>query len=103
MNLLLNALQAAPAGGWVRVEASDDGERVELAIEDSGPGIPDELRRRVFEPFFTTKAGGSGLGLPLVHSIVEQHGGAIALGRGEGGGARFTITLPSARGDEAAG
>jgi signal transduction histidine kinase len=96
MNLVLNAIQATPGGGFVRLEAGlVDGE-VQLAVEDSGPGIPEEMQRRIFEPFFTTKAGGSGLGLPLVHSIVEQHGGSIAVERGAAGGARFVLRLPAA-------
>ncbi|HZS42137.1 MAG TPA: ATP-binding protein [Polyangia bacterium] len=99
MNLALNAIQATPPGGFVRVEAraSADGREVELAIEDSGAGIPEPLRRRVFEPFFTTKPAGSGLGLPLVHSIIEQHGGSIVIEDGAAGGARFVLRLrPSA-------
>jgi two-component system sensor histidine kinase HydH len=95
VNLVLNALQATPAGGWVRVTARPDGREVVLAVEDTGPGIDETLRDRIFEPFFTTKDSGSGLGLPLVHSIVQQHGGAIAVERGEAGGARFVIRLPT--------
>jgi signal transduction histidine kinase len=94
-NLLLNAIQATPPGGFVRVEARALDRQIELAIEDSGPGIAEPLRQRIFEPFFTTKAGGSGLGLPLVHSIVEQHGGHISIERGEVGGARFILRLPA--------
>jgi signal transduction histidine kinase len=95
MNLLLNAVQATPERGYVRVEARPLEREVLLAIEDSGPGIPETLRQRIFEPFFTTKAGGSGLGLPLVHSIVEQHGGRIAVEPGSAGGARFVLHLPT--------
>jgi signal transduction histidine kinase len=93
MNLVLNAIQATPRGGWVRVEASAEGERVVIAVEDSGPGVPEEMRARIFEPFFTTKEAGSGLGLPLVHAIVDQHRGAVTLERGAAGGARFVIRL----------
>jgi signal transduction histidine kinase len=96
MNLVLNAIQATPGGGAVRIEAAVSDGHVQIAVEDSGPGIPDELRRRVFEPFFTTKPGGSGLGLPIVHSVVEQHGGAVSVERGRLGGARFLVRLPSA-------
>ena len=93
-NLLLNALQATPSGGVVRVEAEAQGAFVKVAIEDTGPGIPEALRRRIFEPFFTTKASGSGLGLPLVHTIVDQHGGTIEIARGPEGGARVVVSLP---------
>ena len=96
VNLVLNAIQATPPGGFVRIEAEAGEEGVLLAVEDSGPGIPEELRPRIFEPFFTTKAAGSGLGLPLVHSIVEQHRGSITIERGAAGGARFVLRLPSA-------
>lgn len=93
-NLLLNAIQATPPGGWIRVETGEQAGEAFLAIEDSGPGIPPELRSRLFEPFFTTKERGSGLGLPLVHAIVAQHAGSISLEKGRGDGARFVIRLP---------
>jgi signal transduction histidine kinase len=96
MNLVLNAIQAAPPGGWVRVAVVERDENVELSVEDNGPGVPDELRERIFEPFFTTKTHGSGLGLPLVHSIVHQHGGALTVESGADGGARFVMRLPRA-------
>src|SRR5262249_7023656 len=79
MNLMLNALEAVEPGGWIQLSAQElDGEVI-LIVEDSGPGIPSELRERVFEPFFTTKASGSGLGLPIVHTIVSQHGGKLSI------------------------
>jgi len=58
--------------------------------------VPDHVRSRIFEPFFTTKDAGSGLGLPLVHSIVQQHGGTITLEASPAGGARFRMRLPLA-------
>jgi signal transduction histidine kinase len=96
MNLVLNAIQATPAGGWVRVGARPEVGHILIAVEDSGPGIPDGVRDRIFEPFFTTKDAGTGLGLPMVHAIVQQHGGAITVERGEVGGARFVVRLPIA-------
>jgi signal transduction histidine kinase len=93
LNLVRNAIQATPTGGVVRIEGHD-GDEVRVAVEDSGPGISDEHRKHIFEPFYTTKASGSGLGLPLVHSIVEQHGGSIAVESGTLGGARFVVHLP---------
>jgi len=106
VNLLLNAFEAAPEGGWVRVscraEPPDAGREgdpgtVAVAIDDSGPGIRPEARDRIFEPFFTTKAKGSGLGLSIVHAIVAQHGGSIAVEDAPDGGARFLLRLPRAR------
>jgi signal transduction histidine kinase len=96
MNLALNALDAAPKGGWVRFVTAPAGADVLIAVEDNGPGIPEELASRIFEPFFTTKPTGSGLGLPIVHAIVTQHGGTIELHRSDAGGARFEVRLPAA-------
>ncbi len=99
MNLALNALDAAGRGGTVRVscrlEAPDDAD-VSIHVDDSGPGIPAEVRDRIFEPFFTTKAQGSGLGLSIVHAIVTQHQGTITVEDAPNGGARFTLRLPRA-------
>ncbi len=99
MNLALNALEATPDGGWLRAScgAADEPGMVEIGVEDSGPGVPEEMRSRVFEPFFTTKAKGSGLGLPIVHAIVQQHGGAVSVEDAREGGARFVVRLPQAR------
>ncbi len=99
VNLGLNALDAVREGGWVRVSCrpSDDPEIVEILIDDSGPGVPPEIRERIFEPFFTTKAEGSGLGLPIVHAIVTQHGGTITVEDAPEGGARFALRVPRAR------
>jgi signal transduction histidine kinase len=90
LNLVLNAIQAAPTGGWVRVETDTASDETVITISDSGAGVPEPLRERIFEPFFTTKEGGSGLGLPLVHSIVQQHGGTLSLE----GPSRFVLRLP---------
>ena len=99
MNLGLNALDAVRPGGWVRVscKVGDHPDAVEIAIDDSGPGVPAEIRERIFEPFFTTKAEGSGLGLPIVHAIVTQHGGTIHVEDAPEGGARFRLRLLRAR------
>jgi signal transduction histidine kinase len=67
-------------------------------VEDTGPGIPRDIRERIFEPFFTTKPSGSGLGLSIVNAIVTQHAGSIAVDEAPGGGARFVVTLPAMRG-----
>ena len=78
----------------------DAGDRVELLVDDNGPGVAAPLRDKVFAPYFTTKhgQGGTGLGLAIVHRIVSDHGGRIVIGEAPGGGARFTIELPLERG-----
>lgn len=104
-HLLRNAIQAAGKGGRVRLGWFDDGDRAGFRVEDSGPGIPAEQRERVMEPFFTTKAvgEGSGLGLAVVHGIVEEHGGSIELYDSELGGAGVQVVLPvNGAGDETA-
>ena len=98
LNLVLNALQAMPpSGGAVTVSLSVDGDgSARIVVDDTGPGVPPADRERIFRPFFTTKPGGTGLGLSVVAKIVEGSGGAVAVGDAEGGGARFTVTLPPA-------
>ena len=97
MNLVLNALDASPRGGEVRVAVFKvSADLLELRVDDGGPGVSQELRERIFQPFFTTKAGGSGLGLAIVQSIVGQHGGSVRLETSDQGGASFRIRLPAA-------
>ena len=96
MNLALNALDATPAGGRVRIAAEADESGLVLSVDDSGPGVSPESAERLFEPFFTTKPQGSGLGLPIVHAIVTQHGGEISVEKSPLGGARFAVRLPAA-------
>jgi len=98
-NLVRNAVQAIDDGGRVRIEVRPGYDRRGrpaglLVVEDSGHGVPDELRGRVFEPFFTTKEGGTGLGLPTVQRIVEEHAGTVEVGSSDLGGARFEIWVP---------
>ncbi len=107
-NLLLNAVQASPPGGEVRLEAAElwhhqlpaQAERftrgaMMLQITDQGRGIAESIRERLFEPFVTTKTGGTGLGLSIVHRAVEAHHGFILVdGNGKGSGTRFTVILP---------
>lgn len=107
LNLVLNALDAVaplPEGQRrVRISAEARGDGLAVRVEDSGPGVPPAVAPRVFDPFFTTKATGLGMGLAVARSIVEAHGGAIALAAAPGGGAAFEVTLPAAEGDAAAG
>ncbi|MET0554038.1 MAG: ATP-binding protein [Vicinamibacteria bacterium] len=104
LNLVENALQAVGDAGRIDIglRSSEDGRRVELTVTDSGPGIDPALVERVFEPFFSTKSGGSGLGLPLVRKIVEDHGGGVALARMAEGGTRALLWLPARRRETAA-
>lgn len=91
-NLVLNALQAAPKNGVVRVSSvrGRDG-RVRLAVCDNGSGVPEEQREEVFRPYFTTHADGTGLGLAVVRQIVSAHGWRVRCGPGPEGGACFTV------------
>ena len=95
VNLLENAAQAVGEKGEVVLSASALPDKVELVLEDTGPGVSDTIRRRIFEPLMTTKARGIGLGLPLVKRILERHGGSIAYAPREGRGARFVLRLPT--------
>jgi two-component system, NtrC family, sensor kinase len=97
INLLTNAAHAVEGGGTVAVRTQPGpGETVQVMVDDSGPGVAQEDQVRIFEPFFTTKTDGkgTGLGLPIVKNIVEQHRGSIGVARAPEGGARFTVTLP---------
>jgi two-component system sensor histidine kinase PilS (NtrC family) len=114
-NLLLNGIEAMPDGGRLRIEARSrrgsapqdgdspgrmdpegKGTRVELAVMDQGIGVDAKIAERIFDPFFTTKAGGSGLGLPTVHRIIEEHGGSLRMERKSGEWSTvMRIRLPS--------
>jgi signal transduction histidine kinase len=95
-NLMMNAAQAMPYGGEVRIQADYDrqSQRVLLGIRDTGVGIPASERERIFHPFVTTKPIGTGLGLPIVQRIIDQHGGSISVDSKEGEWTCFTVTLP---------
>jgi two-component system, NtrC family, sensor histidine kinase HydH len=95
VNLVENAVHAASPRGAVRIRAQRDGGHVEVAVEDTGPGVDPSVRRRLFEPLVTTKERGIGLGLALVRRIVERHGGTVAYAPRPEGGARFTVRLPA--------
>lgn len=103
--LLINALEAMPDGGTLTVRtAAERGQQVSIEIEDTGPGVPEDLRVKIFEPFFSTKeeGKGTGLGLSVLYSIVNRHRGHVACKTGASGGAVFRLTLPLARTDTAA-
>ena len=93
-NLCLNAVQAMPDGGELRVSASARDGRLEVRVTDTGEGITTEDLPHVFEPFFSTKDQGTGLGLALVHRIVQDHGGEVEVQSVPGAGTTFVVTLP---------
>jgi signal transduction histidine kinase len=94
-NLLLNALQASPGGGEVAITQKVEAGDMLIFVEDSGPGIRDDLRQRIWEPFFTTKQRGTGLGLAIVRKRMQEAGGTARLvSQVNGRGARFELRVP---------
>jgi signal transduction histidine kinase len=97
LNLVLNAIDAGPPGSVVTLTAgAGSAGMATIDIHDEGPGIPPEQLESIFEPVFTTKESGTGLGLPLVHQMVVEHGGEISVSSGPGRGTTFHVTLPLA-------
>ena len=96
VNLMMNAFQAMPDGGILTLTTRLEDNAAAIVLEDTGPGISEDVIERIFEPFFTTKevGKGTGLGLSVALGIVEAHGGTLEAGNREDGGARFTIRLP---------
>jgi PAS domain S-box-containing protein len=105
LNLLLNAMDAmtdvASNARRITVRVQAAGPQVEVAVSDTGPGIPEDKLARVFDPFFTTKPTGLGMGLAISRGIIEAHRGRLRAGRNEAGGATFTLTLPVVEGGDA--
>jgi PAS domain S-box-containing protein len=97
LNLLLNALDAMPGGGRLQVSTTRTSQPagVRIAFTDSGGGIPPDVLPRVFDPFYSTKPEGLGLGLPISHDIVKQHGGRIEMDSQVGKGTTVTVWLPA--------
>jgi two-component system sensor histidine kinase HydH len=94
INVLLNALEATPRGGRVRLFSRVTDETCEIEVRDDGPGMPPEVAERAFDPYFTTKQTGTGLGLSITRGIVEEHGGSIEITSREHTGCQVLITLP---------
>lgn len=94
-NLVRNAIQAQPSRqGRIVLRRRRDGDTIRLGVEDTGPGIPTELRDRVFDLFYTTRTEGTGVGLAMVRQSVELHGGRVELDSTPGQGTTFTLVLP---------
>lgn len=101
VNLFTNAAQAMPGGGTIEISARRAGSLIEIAVGDTGRGIPPEILPRIFQPRFSTKAAPSGLGLHIVESIVKENGGTVcASGRPDGPGAVFRIDVPAPAGPQ---
>ncbi|MGD1996819.1 MAG: response regulator [Anaerolineae bacterium] len=96
LNIIINAIEAMPEGGSLRVGTllTEDEEWILVAFRDSGPGLTSEKVARVFEPFYTTKVDGTGLGLAISYGIVERHGGTIEVSSQPGQGTTFIVRLP---------
>lgn len=101
VNLFVNALDATPHGGSVRLTTRREGDRVRIEVIDTGCGIAEADLLRLFDPFFTTKPGGTGLGLSIVRKILEQHGGSLRVGSKLNQGTTVAVELPVARGRDA--
>lgn len=114
-NLLLNASQAMTGAGRIMVRARNfqqvesdgasglaPGDYVEVTVQDTGRGIAPEILPKIFDPYFTTKSTGNGLGLAVVHSVIQNHGGEITVRSTPGVGTEFTVRLPSVRADVSA-
>jgi signal transduction histidine kinase len=100
INLVMNAIEAMKEGGVLTARVEHNADRVTIAIEDTGPGIPPEVLANVFDPFFTTKEAGTGLGLSIVRKIVDAHAGEVRIEteRGEPGpGTRAIVSIPTGR------
>jgi hypothetical protein len=96
-NLVLNARDAMPSGGWLTLHTYADADTVVIEVGDTGHGIRREHIKRIYDPFFTTKGigQGTGLGLSVSYGIVQEHGGAIFVESAPGQGTTFQVALPA--------
>jgi signal transduction histidine kinase len=95
-NLVGNSVEALKSGGTIRLAARRRGRRVEIAVEDDGPGVAPEILPRLFDPYFSAKSGGTGLGLAIAKKIVEEHGGEVAAENRMPTGLSVRVDLPAA-------
>lgn len=99
INLELNALEAMPLGGEMKLSLLTNGSQgVVLKVSDTGTGLPPGAESKIFDPFFTTKDKGTGLGLSIVYRVAKNHGGTISAVSNDGGGTTFVLTLPHPKG-----
>jgi signal transduction histidine kinase len=103
-NLVLNARDAMPSGGWLTLATRADDDGVTVEVRDTGTGIRREDIKRIYDPFFTTKGigRGTGLGLAVSYGILQEHGGAIYVDSAPGQGTTFRVSLPAMAAQEAA-
>ncbi len=94
LNVLLNAIQATPAGGHVTVQIGGEDDRAVVEVRDDGEGIPAHVLPRVFDVFVTTREGGTGLGLPIARRILQEHGGEVTIESRPGEGTTVRLALP---------
>jgi signal transduction histidine kinase len=95
LNLVRNAAEAMPEGGRITIRARAHASEVEIAVTDTGVGVPEEIRDKIFDPFFSTKDGGTGLGLAIARQIAVDHGGSLKCESGQGIGTTFRLSLPT--------
>jgi two-component system sensor histidine kinase HydH len=94
LNLYLNALQAMAPGGRLTIRSASREGNLRVEISDTGKGIPSDQLAQIFDPYFTSKSTGTGLGLAVVHKIIEAHGGKIRVKSLPGQGTTFTLIVP---------
>jgi signal transduction histidine kinase len=94
VNLATNAIQAMPNGGKLTIKAFEEDNNVSITVEDTGVGIPDEIKPKLFQPLMTTKSKGQGFGLPVVKRLIEAQNGKISFQSENGKGTTFTIQRP---------
>jgi two-component system NtrC family sensor kinase len=102
MNIIVNAVEATPIGGEVRVVTLGGDRHCQVRVSDTGPGIPDSVRAKIFQLYFTTKTGGSGIGLAVAYRSLQLHGGDIRIETEVGRGTTFELLLPAVQREAAA-
>jgi two-component system NtrC family sensor kinase len=106
LNLVLNAQDAMPSGGWLTIQTLARGDEVSAVVQDTGQGISQEDIKRIYDPFFTTKrpgSSGTGLGLSITYGILQEHSGRIGVESSLGQGTSFQVLLPAYRALKSAG